>query len=277
MSHRLRPAIAALAIVLAGAALTACGDKGDSKPDASSTKTTSAAASGTTLTRTSFFTTVSAAQLKAGSAHMTMVIGAGGQTIKADGDVKMGKTLAENAASMTMESAAAGLGSLKMILTDGIFYLNFGKMTDNKYVKLDLKDKNNPLTAQFGQLFDQMDPSKAFQQYEAALKSFDKKGSPVQIDGVKAQPYQVVLDTSKIAAFADLPSSAAKNIPSTLTYVMYVGSDNLMRRISYDLAGSKSQVDYSKWGEPVDIKAPAAGDITDKSISQLLGGAPKSA
>jgi hypothetical protein len=25
----------------------------------------------------------------------------------------------------------------------------------------------------------------------------------------------------------------------------------------YDLAASKSQVDYSKWGEPVDIKALA--------------------
>jgi hypothetical protein len=32
-------------------------------------------------------------------------------------------------------------------------------------------------------------------------------------------------------------------------------------------------MDYSKWGEPVDIKAPAAGEITDKDLSALMGGA----
>lgn len=275
MNHRLRAAVAALTLVVAGTLLTACGDKDESKGDSSSTGTSSTKSGD--LTQTSFFSTVTAAQLKAGSAHMAMTIGAAGQTIEAAGDVEVGKTVAENAASMTMDYGSADLGTLKMVLADGMFYLNFGKMTADKYVKVDLKDKNSPLTQQFGQLLDQMDPSKAFKQYHAALKSFSKKGVPAELDGVKAQPYRVVLDTSKMSVFDSLPASAAKSIPRTLTYVMYVGPDNLLRRISYAVAGSKSRVDYSKWGEPVHITAPAAGDITDKDISELFGAAAHAA
>jgi hypothetical protein len=275
MNHRLRAAIAALAIVLAGATLTACGDKDNSKSDPSTPKASSTASGD--LTKTTFFSTVTAAQLKARTAHMSMAIGAGGQTIKAEGDVEIGKTVAGNSASMTMDYGAAGLDKLKMVLVDGEFYLNFGKITGNKYAKFGLKDKNNPLTKQFGQLFDQMDPSKAFKQYQIALKSFESKGAPVKINDVEAQPYQIVLDTSKLSVFKSLPASAAKSLPPTLTYVMYVGPDNLLRRVTYSLAGSRSQIDYSRWGVPVDIKAPPAGDVTNKDLSELFGGASQTA
>lgn len=275
MNRRLRPAIAALAFVLAGATLAACGDKDDSKGD-SSTKTTSATA-GTTLTKADYFKTLSAAQQKSGSAHMTVEIGVAGQTIKADGDLKIGKTLADNLVSMTMDMGQAGFGSMKMILVGTDFYLNFGKVTDGKYAKIDLRDKNNPLTKQFAGLLDQMDPSTQFKQMKGALTSFGKKGSAVDIDGVKAQPYQLVVDTSKLAAFASLPGSVAKSIPPSLTYVMYVGPDNLLRRITYEVAGANAKINYTKWGEPVDIKAPAAGDITDKDPSQLFGAGTRSA
>ena len=40
-------------------------------------------------------------QGKAGSAHSTMTIGVGGQTIKAEGDVKFGTTFADTSMSMT--------------------------------------------------------------------------------------------------------------------------------------------------------------------------------
>ena len=174
MNHRLRAAVAALTLVVAGTLLTACGDKDESKGDSSSTGTSSTKSGD--LTQTSFFSTVTAAQLKAGSAHMAMTIGAAGQTIEAAGDVEVGKTVAENAASMTMDYGSADLGTLKMVLADGMFYLNFGKMTADKYVKVDLKDKNNPLTQQFGQLLDQMDPSKAFKQYHGSPEVLLQEG-----------------------------------------------------------------------------------------------------
>lgn len=268
--NRLRPATAVLTVVLAGAMLSACGDKADSSGDTSGATSSSAGAGD--LTKATYFRTVTAAQQQAKSAHMIASIGAAGRTIKASGDVLVGKDLADNAATMTMDMAGTGLGTLKMVLVDGSFYLNFGQVTHNKYAKVDLTDKNNPLSKEFGHLLDQMDPSAQFKQFKVALKSLDKKGSPESIDGVRAQPYVLVLDSSKIAAFADLPSSTAKSIPATLTYTMYIGPDNLMRRITYNIAGSSSQIDYTNWGDPVDISAPAPADVSDQDLSGLFGG-----
>lgn len=270
------PSAAIALAVVAALGLSACGDKADSKDGSSLAKTTSVTAD-TGLTKATFFRTVTDAQLKAKTAHMSMAIGAAGQTIKADGDVQIGTTIAENAVSMSMNMGSALPGKLKMVLAKGSFYLNFGQLTDNKFAKIDLKDKNNPLSKQFGQLLDQMDPSTQFKQFEGALTSFEEKGSPISIDGVKAQPYQLELDTSKIAAFSDVPTSAAKGIPATLKYTMFVGPDNLLRRVTFDAAGSSSQIEFSKWGESVDIKAPAAADISDKDFGALLGGAAPSA
>jgi hypothetical protein len=263
-------------VLLAGLSLTACGDKdssdGGSKPAASS----SAKSGGGDLTEANFVDTLTAAQVKASSAHVTMDIGVGGQSIKATGDQKVGKTFADTAMSLSMDMGAAGMDQIKMVLADQTFYLNFGKMTQDKYAKIDLKDDSNPLGKQFSQLVDQMDPSKQLEQFKKALTSFDKKGAPQDIDGVKAQPYEIVLDTSKIAALSDLPGGATAGVPKTLTYTMFVGPDDLLRRIVTDAAGSKVTVDYSKWGEPVDIKAPAAGEISDQDLSKLMGGATPS-
>lgn len=275
MSHRLRPAIAALVILVTGAMLSACGDH-DKTGETSSPKAGSTSA-GPTLTKSTFFTALTAAQLKAGSAHTVMAISAGGQTIRAEGDMKVGTSAADNQVSMTMDAGAAGFHELKMVLINGALYMNFGTITGGKYAKLDLKDKNNPFNKQFGQLFDQMDPSTAFKQYKAALTSIDKVGVPVDLDGVKTQPYKMVLDTSKIAAFASLPDNVAKNLPANLAYVVYVGPDNLVRRLKYEVAGSTSEINYSKWGEPVRIEAPAPGDITTQDLSSLFGAASKSA
>ncbi len=105
---------------------------------------------------------------------------------------------------------------------------------------------------------DQMDPAKPARQFKAAVKSFEKKGEPQTIDGVKAQPYVVTVDTSKIDAFKDLAGGRrAARCPKTMVYTMYVGSDDLLRRMEFDMAGAKTTMDYSKWGEPVDIKAPS--------------------
>jgi hypothetical protein len=156
-----------------------------------------------------------------------------------------------------------------MRLVDQVFYMNMGQMTQGKYLKIDLTDENSPLAKQFGQILEQMDPAKQLDQFNGAVTSFEKGGDPKTIDGVKAQPYLVKVDTSKIKAFMDLPESAAGSMPDSIDYTIYVGSDSLMRRIEFELAGSKSTVDYTKWGEPVEIKAPAASEISDKDLSQL--------
>lgn len=276
MNRRLGKFTAPAALILATAlTLSACGDKddtsaGDDKP-ASSAATSSSPKEA--MTKETFFPTLIAAQQKAGTSHMTMNIGAAGQTITAEGDVKTGKSLNDTAMSLTMDMGAAGLGDLKMVIIDGAFYMNLGSMTQGKYAKIDLSDQNNAFGKQFTQLADQMDPSKQLAQFQTAVTSFAKKGSPEKIDGVDAQPYELVLDTSKIEAFKNLPAEASSSVPETLTYLMYLGPDDLPRRMVFEVAGSKSQIDYSKWGEDVDIKAPSASEVSDQDLSKLMGGA----
>ena len=47
------------------------------------------------------------------------------------------------------------------------------------------------------------------------------------------------------------------------SYSLFVGPDDLPRRISVDLGGAPTTMDYSKWGEPVNIVAPTADELTE--------------
>jgi len=257
-------------VLLAGLTLSACGDKDNG--DADTKAKSSSSASDKELTAETFFTTLIDEQQKAGSAHTAMTIGVGGQSITADGDTEFGKTLADTSVSMDMDMGSAGPATMKLLLVDGIMYMNLGQVTKGKYAKFDLADDDNAFAKHFSQMADQMDPSKQLEEFKNAVKSFEKKGKPKQLDGVEAQPYEIVLDTTKVDAFSEVPGGAG--VPKTITYVMYLGSDNRLRRMTANVSGSKTQVDFSKWGEDVDIKAPPASEVTDQDLSKLMGGAP---
>lgn len=260
-----------VAALLVGLSVSACGDKDkDSAGDQNGSKP--ATSDTTSLTAANFAEVLSDSQAKAKSAHVDMEIGAAGQTIKAQGDVAVGATPVDSAMTMTMDMGSSM--SFEMRLVDQVFYMNMGQMSADKFIKVDLKDKSNPLTKQFGQVMDQMDPAKQMADLKKAVTSFEKKGDPQTIDGVKAQPYVVKVDTSKVQSFKDLPDASADMIPESIEYTMFIGSDNLLRRMSFDIAGSESTINYSKWGEPVEIKAPSAGEISDQDLSQLMGGVP---
>ncbi|GAA3525762.1 hypothetical protein GCM10022234_23590 [Aeromicrobium panaciterrae] len=254
-------------VLLAVLSLSACGDK-DSAGDAPS----SAVGGATTLTAANFAQALTDSQAKARSAHVTMAIGVAGQSIKATGDVAVGETPADSSLTMTMDMGSSI--KLDMRLVDKVLYMNMGQMTQGKYLKIDLTDADNPFAKQYGQILDQMDPAKQMADLKDAVTSFEKKGAPQTIDGVEAQPYEVKVDTSKIKAFSDLPAEATAQFPKTLVYTLYVGSDKLMRRMEFEIAGSTSTIDYSKWGEPVDIKAPSADEVSDKDLGALMGSVP---
>jgi hypothetical protein len=278
MSNRLRPAIAVLAIVLAGAMLSACGDKvdksGASTPSAS---TTSPVSKGVALTQSNFATVMTAAMKKAATSHATMDMTLSGQPVKAAVDISIGSSADDTAMAMTMDMAALGAGKVEMRLIGRVMYISLGAASQGKFLKVDLNDTSSPLGATFGQILGQVDPSKPMEQYAKALKSFEKRGDAVQIDGVDAQPYVIILDTVKWSKMSALAGKAAASLPDTLTFTLFVGPDNLPRRVITDVGGSKTVLNYSKWGEAVNIRAPAAGDISDQDPSSLFGGAAPAA
>jgi hypothetical protein len=268
MRDRLKKLTAVTALLLvAGGSLVACGDKDDAKADG-----VGEAASGS-LTKANFFGEVTQAQTKAGTSHVTMKVNVAGQKITSEGDLKVGETAADTAMAMTMQSGQAGLGSIEMRLVDQVFYLNFGPMTSNKFAKVDLTDESNPIGKQYAEIIGSLDPSQQFKDFEGAVSSFEQKGEAITLDGVKAQPYKIRIDTAKIPA----AKKAGKSLPKTLEYTMYIGPDNLPRRMISELPGSSGPdgnamtIDYSKWGEKVTIAKPKASEITDKDFFSQLG------
>jgi len=267
MRGRLKQLTAVTTLVLvAGVSLVGCSGK-DGSADGEG------ASAGADLTQANFFDKVLQAQTKAGSSHMAMNMEVGGQTIKADGDIEVGKTTADTAMAMTMETGQAGMGALEMRLIDEVFYLNFGPMTSNKFARIDLTDESNPIGKQFGDILGNVDPAQQLREFKGAVKTFEQKGKAIELDGVQAQPYVIGVDPSKIEA----AKQAGGSLPKTLEYTMYVGPDNLPRRIVSDLpavAGSgegKSTIDFSKWGDDVSIAKPKASEITDKDFFSQLG------
>jgi hypothetical protein len=270
MRERLKQLTAVTALILvAGGSLVACSDE-PPKADGSSTED---------LTESTFFDELTQAQAKAGTSHVSMAVKVAGQDVKADGDLKVGSSPADTAMAMTMSTGQSGLGTIETRLVDEIFYLNFGSMTGNKFAKIDLNDKSNPIGKQYGELVGNIDPTQQLKQFEGAVKSFDQKGKAITIDGVEARPYVIVVDPSKLSS---AEKAAGDSLPKTIEYTMYVGPDNLPRRVITQLpdpsgaSGATMTINYSKWGEDVSIAKPKASEIADKDfLSQLGGATPK--
>lgn len=277
MRSRLKHWTAVTAIVVvAGVSLAACGDKDDDAGKKAGGDSSSVGSSAdTTLTKDNIFAELTKAGIKAGTSHVEMKIEVAGQSISAKGDMRISKDPGDSAMAMTMDTGQSGAGSLEMRLVDKVMYLDFGPMTQDKFVKIDLTDKNNPIGKQYGDLLGNIDPMSQLSKIEGAVTSMEKKGAAKDIDGVKAQPYVIVVDASKVEGLSE--SSGGAKLPKSITYTIYMGPDNLPRRMIFELpnvsgvGAGTMQADYTKWGKDVSIEKPKASEISDKDPFAQLG------
>lgn len=227
------------------------------------------------LTQDTLFDKVAQAQAKAGTSHVAMSLDVpGGQAFRSYGEMKIGKNAKDTAMAMTVSGASGGIGKVELRLVGQNFYIALGALTGNKFFKIDLTDKSNPIAQQYGDIIENLDPARQMKQYEAAIEDFDSSGKPVKIDGVQAQPYKITIDPSKARQLKNL--SAAK-LPKTMAFTLYVGPDDLPRRmvsVIPKVAGAgktRLQMDYTNWGEKVSIEAPSAANITTEGPLAQLG------
>lgn len=162
-----------------------------------------------------------------------------------------------------MTMSMPGLGDMEIRLVEGVLYMNMGAMTENKFVVVDTEQ--GPMAEQFGPMLGQMDPRRQIELFEEALVEIEQEGEAEQIDGVEATPYRLVLDTETIvsASGANEEDLQGVDLPETLEFIMFVGEDDLPRRIVMDMMGTASTIDFSGWGDDVEISAPGADEITD--------------
>jgi len=264
-----RRLLAVPAAVTLAWALAACG--GGAAPAAEGlspapVETTSEAAAPETpetaeITAANFVETIAGAQQSAGSYDFTMTMSAAGQTISATGSAQLTDT-----PEVAMSMEYPGAGSMEMRLVDSVMYMNMGEATGGKFLQIDPTDPSNPLSASFSEMTGDLDPTKGMAGQQAAIVSVEKAGEPEQLDGVAAQPYQVVIDPSKIEGpqrdAIDQAAAAGVALPATFEYTFWIGPDGLARKMAFDLLGSQTEMTFSNWGAGAPIVAPTADQIT---------------
>lgn len=252
--NRIGVAVATLALALTAG----CGSSGGS------------AAAGSDLTKANFASQVMKAQSQAKTAHLDATVNAQGKSMSMAGDMDMTKK--DVAFDLALTGGALG-GNARFILVDRVIYLKMpGLSQSNKFIKVDASSGSNPVAKMFQQMLSQLNPSNAFQAFNAVTKL--KQNGTQEIDGVETTAYTVTVDTQKALKAQGLAGQVPQSrLPKNIVYNVWVDADNQVRRLKMNVQGSTVDMRISKWGEPVDITAPPAGQTTSMRdmMSQLSG------
>ncbi len=163
------------------------------------------------------------------------------------------------ATSMTLSSATLG-GDIQAVLVDGVMYMNLGALSDHKFWKLDLSDKNSP----FGALGSQLDPKSSMALLEKGLESVTYVG-PEDVDGESLDHYSATVDPSALASqLGGAAASGAAGLPKTFVYDIWLDDQSRLTKLTLDMgsAGSMS-TELSDFGKDVSIEAPPADQVTE--------------
>ena len=250
--------IAAAVIVLpAVLGVAACGKSESPAPAAGQTQSSPAAATSDAPAagqpykdKASFVAALKKGAATSTSAHVTMTMDAGGQKIQMLGDTKVDPGNPAMKMSMDMGSAA----KIDMILVDKKIYMKgVPGLQAGKWAVL---DSTSATGKQLMSSLDQADPTKMYDQFDKAVTDVKYVGQE-SVDGQSMDKYDLTLDTSAIDG-ADAATKA--QMPKTITYTAWLDDQDHLRRVTFDISGAKADMRMSKYGEPVDITAPAAGD-----------------
>lgn len=256
----LATAVLALSSACAGSGSNAgVGASGDAK-QAGASATADRSASDAPLTRENFVERLSSAQLDAGSAHIETTTSGSGMDVTMTGDVVIAERLEDSASRISMNTAGM---AMELRLVGGSLYLKMGQMTGGKFLEVDLDDPEDAFAKNFGNLTEQLDPAEQLELFDKALADFENQGDGGTIDGVETTKLRLVLDTRAVLDGRADAQKLGSKVPEKMEYVLYVGEDDLMRRMTADIAGTATTTDWSRWGDEVDVEAPKKSEIAD--------------
>jgi hypothetical protein len=100
-------------------------------------------------------------------------------------------------------------------------------------------------------------PDQSLEPVRRGLRSLAYEGMDAG-QGLYLDHYVLVVGTAK--AFG---AATAKKLhaPATITFQVWLDSDHLLRRMTYELDGIKLDASYTAWGRRVDVEAPGPKDI----------------
>jgi hypothetical protein len=199
------------------------------------------------------------------SATMDMNIGFGGQSITGTGAYSVNGPDVKMQITMTVPE----LGPMEMRLVDRVMYIK-SQRSGPKWLKAPI-DPNNPQTAEFAKIIDQVDVSKQFEQFKAVGTLKGKAEEPVE--GTPATRYDIVVDVDKALASAPDAETKAQLEPlqqagvKNLDMQLWIDQANLpiQFKTAFSAQGQQvsAQVKLKNWGSPVTVTAPPADQTSD--------------
>jgi hypothetical protein len=208
------------------------------------------------------------------SAHVVMDVSALGQSVKADGDLRLGNDLA-----IDMNLDVAGMGTTKLVVVGDTFYMKLPTETQpgKPWVKIDASG-DDPLSKALGGVIKQAkesgDPSKVLAQVQDAGEITGKKQE--SLNGKNTTHYTVVVDAKKAAEKLQPELRAAmdqaiKAGVDKYPFDIWLDEEDLPVRIAITTPfvnpqtqksdEVKATVDYTDWGKTVSVTAPPADQI----------------
>jgi len=212
------------------------------------------------------------------TAHMTLAAEAAGQEINAEGDVEF----SGDDIKMTMDMEIPGQGTISMVFAEGIMYIEMPTELEpgKSWIKID-PNGDDAMSKALGGTFDEMrknaDPRASLEQMKDAGEITAEE--QVELNGEQTTHYSITLDAEKLAAQQSDPDAKkamemmdVKEFPVEL----WINEDQLPVRMTMEMAmadpasgqavESTFQMDYTNWGEPVEITVPS-----DDQIAQMPG------
>jgi len=252
-------------VVLPVAFVAACGTATETEAPAANQTSAASPAPQTSTTpaaqghadKDAFIAAIKSGSEQMTSAHVEMVMEVKGENITMSADTKIDPKNPAMQLSMDMGSAM----KLDMIMLDRVLYLQgIPGMGEGKWAKMAVTGE---MAKDFEKSLEQADPSKMAATYEEAITDVKFVG-PDTVDGESLQHYEVTMDTK---ALGDTLPDGAAGLPDTVIYDMWLDAEDRIRQVVFSVADVKAEMTMSKYGEPVDIKAPAAADIVEVPTS----------
>jgi hypothetical protein len=253
--RRIRAAMLVLALLLG---LVACGGGSDSGASGLAKEQGPAV-----LSKDAFTSALTKAQAKAGSAHIDAKIKAAGQSGNLSADVS---GLADpSQVALDLSLAIAGQ-HLQLVMLDKVLYVKGAPLSavpGKPWLKVNA-GATNPLS----KVFNSINPAN-YLAYLNGITTYRNRGLET-VNGVRTRHYTVTVDTAKMLAGNPALSGqslSSLGLPKALTSDVYVDSANRPVKLSVGLGSVASiEAHFSKYGQPVQISAPPANQVSEFSL-----------
>ncbi|HKJ13102.1 MAG TPA: hypothetical protein VJ976_12030 [Ornithinimicrobium sp.] len=159
-------------------------------------------------------------------------------------------------AELTMELPP--LGSVDLLLVDDVGYVDIPNLTPpGKYVQVPADE-----LAEVGMsdVTESLDIQELMQKWESSGAAITYVGED-EVDGEATEHFELVVDPQQILDEAGQTASPDLEVEGDLTYGVWVGQDDLVRKMQLDIDGADATVRMDDWGQELQVQAPKQGDI----------------